>query len=106
MSTATKSGALLRDAATVAPITPPVGPLGEAVHEHHRDGRAPQLPQSLHALADGVLVEGQHHVALVVESFRDGDAAAATGDLERGRVRRIPDLLLVHAPHLDLVAVA
>ena len=48
----------------------------------------------------------QQRLALEVEPLGDRDAAAAAGDRERRRVRRVPDLLLVHPAHLDLVAVA
>ena len=58
--------------------------VGEAVHEHHRDRRAAQLLQPLHAGAHRVLVERQDDVALEVDPLGDRDAGPAAGD-RRGR---------------------
>src|SRR5439155_20895609 len=64
---------------------------------------------ALHApagAAHGLLVERRDHVALEVEPLGDAVAAAARADGRRGRLRRVPDVLLVAAADLDLVAMA
>ena len=78
----------------------------EAEQEHHRDGLTAQGLQSLHAAADRVLVHLEQDVALEVDPLRDRDAGPTAGDGDGRRRGRVPDLLLVDATHLDLVAVA
>ena len=85
-------------------------PLVLGVHEreqvHDRDRAHAELLQPLHAAAHGVLVERQEHLALEVHALADRDARPPPGDRDRARVVRVPDLFLVAAPQLDLVAVA
>ena len=49
---------------------------------------------------------GRSTVALEVHALGDRDARPAAGDRARARIVRVPDLFLVAAPQLDLVAVA
>ena len=49
---------------------------------------------------------GEQDLALEVDPLGDRDAGPPAGDRDRGRGRRVPDLLLVDPAHLDLVAVA
>ena len=82
-----------------------MGRVGEAVHEQHRDRRAAELSQALHALAHRVLVEGKDDAALEVDPLGDRDARPPPGDRQGSGIGGVPDLLLVHPAHLDLVAV-
>ena len=85
-------------------------PLMVGVHEreqeHDRHRPDPEVPQPAHAASDRVLVEGQDDLAPVVHPLWDRDPGPASGDRRGRRVRRVPDLLLVDAAHLDLVPVA
>ncbi len=94
-------GKLLPDDLGGAPL---VLRVHEAEQEHHRHRLHAELLQTPHAAADGVLVERREHLAAEVHSLGDGDARPPARDGRRGRVRRVPDLLLVDAAHLDLVA--
>ena len=81
-----------------------VGGVDEREQVHHRDRRAAELLEPLDAGAHGVFVERQEHLAVVRTPFGNRDADPPPSDGDGSRVRRIPDLLLVHATHLDLVA--
>ena len=78
----------------------------EAEQEHHGDRLHAERLEAADPVADGVLVEGQHDVALEVAPLGDRDAGPPPGDGSGSGVGRVPDLLLVDPPHLDLVAVA
>jgi hypothetical protein len=78
----------------------------EAEQEHHRDRTHAELLQTLHAATHGLLVERREDLASVVHALRDRDARPPACDGRRRGVRRVPDRFLVHAAHLDLVAVA
>ena len=77
----------------------------EGEEEHHGDRAHAERLEAPDAAAHRVLVELEHHVALVAHALGDGDAGAAPGDGQGSGVRGVPDLLLVDAAHLDLVAV-
>src|SRR5262249_39939238 len=55
---------------------------------------------------DRLLVERRHDIPLEVEPLGNAVALPARADRLRRRERRIPDVLLVAAPDLDLVAMA
>ena len=78
----------------------------EAEEEADGDRLDAQLLEALHAPPYGHLVEREHDVALEVTAFGNRDPGPATGNRMGRRVGRIPDVLLVVAAQLDLVAVA
>jgi hypothetical protein len=77
----------------------------KAEEEHHRDRAHAELLQPLDAATNRFFVERFHHLALEVHPLRDRDAGAAARDGIRRRIGGVPDLFLVDAAHLDLVAV-
>ena len=96
-------GELLEDQRAGPPFV--VG-VDEAEQEAHGDRLDAQLLQAPHTPAHGLLVEREDDVALEVAALRDGDPGPPPGDRLGRRRGRVPDLLLVVPPELDLVAVA
>jgi hypothetical protein len=73
---------------------------------HHRDRAHAQLFEAPHARPHRILVQRQQYLALEVDPLGDRNAGPAARDRLGARRRRIPDLFLVAASQLDLVAVA
>ena len=95
-------GELLEDQLAGAPLV--VG-VDEAEEEAHGDRFHAELLQPPHAAAHRRFVEGEDDVALEVAALRDGDAGPPPCDRYGRRRGRVPNLLLVVPPELDLVAV-
>ena len=97
-------GELLADQSRRPPL---VGRVHEAEQEHHRDRRARRAGVSRRTPArTASSSSGESTSPSKAQPLGDRDARPAAGDRRRRRVRRVPDLLLVHPAHLDLVAMA
>ena len=78
----------------------------EREHEDDRQRLEAELLQAPQRGAHGGFVERHDDLAFVVEPFGNADAPAALRDRRRRRQRRVPDVFLVAAAQLDLVAMA
>ena len=76
------------------------------MQEAHGDGRHAEGPQARRRLAHALLVELAVDGALTRDALVHLESYPAAGDGLGGRVARVPDVLLVAAPHFDFVAEA